>query len=192
MVDAMTTDSWTDRLSEYADGTLAADEKAALDAHLETCDDCRQTLREIAAVAAQLRADEPDRAPADGWSRLSRRLTSVRPPAPIRAPRSRWSIAIRAVAAGVVFAATLGIGMVLGAAANEGTLSSSVLPFFKNRPVVRPLPAIAPAADSFVERSVEALDSAIAEARRAVAADTRDVRLRNYLRALETIRNSRQ
>jgi len=35
-------DQWTDRLSEYVDGGLASGERAALEAHLATCADCRR------------------------------------------------------------------------------------------------------------------------------------------------------
>src|SRR2546422_667922 len=43
----MTKDNWTDRLSEYLDGTLAVGERAALEAHLVDCAACAATLEEL-------------------------------------------------------------------------------------------------------------------------------------------------
>src|SRR5260370_33940258 len=46
-------DVWTDRLSEYLDGTLAGSERAALDAHLAGCAACAATLEELRRVVAR-------------------------------------------------------------------------------------------------------------------------------------------
>jgi negative regulator of sigma E activity len=45
-------DPWTDRLSEYIDGELAATEARALEAHLATCDECSSTLAELRSIVA--------------------------------------------------------------------------------------------------------------------------------------------
>jgi hypothetical protein len=61
------TDVWTDRLSEYLDGELLADERRRLEEHLESCAACRATLTELELVVAQARRLE-DRPPAtDLW-----------------------------------------------------------------------------------------------------------------------------
>src|SRR3989442_1003656 len=52
----MTKDNWTDRLSEYVDGTLAVGERAALEAHLTGCAACAVTLEELRRVVARARA----------------------------------------------------------------------------------------------------------------------------------------
>src|SRR5436189_4128176 len=60
-------DTWTDRLSEYIDGTLAKTERGALEAHLADCEACRTTLDELRRVVARARALD-DRPPAtDLW-----------------------------------------------------------------------------------------------------------------------------
>src|SRR3989442_6398186 len=59
----MTKDNWTDRLSEYVDGTLAVGERAALAAHLTGCAACAVTLEELRRVVAPARAVD-DRPPA--------------------------------------------------------------------------------------------------------------------------------
>jgi hypothetical protein len=67
-------DRWTDRLSEYLDGELAADEARELEAHLEACAECRETvadLRRIIGGAAALRDREPAR---ELWAGIEQRI----------------------------------------------------------------------------------------------------------------------
>src|SRR2546422_8123480 len=67
-------DTWTDRLSEYVDGTLADGERAALEAHLAGCAACRATLDELRRVVARARGLE-DRPPAaDLWPGIAERI----------------------------------------------------------------------------------------------------------------------
>ena len=74
-------DQWTDRLSEYVDGELARGERAALEAHLAACADCRATLEELRKVVARAKALE-DRPPrVDLWPGIDARLTPGRRPA---------------------------------------------------------------------------------------------------------------
>jgi hypothetical protein len=67
-------DQWTDRLSEYVDGELAAGEQTALEAHLATCADCRATLEELRGVVDRARSltDRPPQA--DLWPGVARRI----------------------------------------------------------------------------------------------------------------------
>ena len=48
-------DQWTDRLSEYLDGELKGSERALLEAHLERCDDCQETLAGLRRVVMRAR-----------------------------------------------------------------------------------------------------------------------------------------
>lgn len=67
-------DPWRDRLSEYLDDDLAAADRAALEAHLTECDDCRATLAELREVITLARNLE-DRAPArDLWTGIRDRI----------------------------------------------------------------------------------------------------------------------
>lgn len=67
-------DRWTDRLSEYLDGELAVADRAALEAHLASCGDCRATLEELRRVVARARALD-DRTPAaDLWPEVAARI----------------------------------------------------------------------------------------------------------------------
>lgn len=71
-------DQWTERLSEYLDGELGAEECAALERHLSECLGCRRILAELREVVA--RADAlPDREPAsDLWPSIAAQI-GVRP-----------------------------------------------------------------------------------------------------------------
>jgi hypothetical protein len=85
------TDQWTDLLSEYVDGELAAGERSALEAHLATCGDCRATLGELRRVVARAKSLE-DRAPkADLWSDVAERISAGRVVA-IRSRRFSFSV----------------------------------------------------------------------------------------------------
>src|SRR3989442_4675216 len=67
----MMKDNWTDRLSEYVDGTLGVGERAALEAHLAGCVPCAATLEELRRVVARARALD-DRPPAaDLWPKIA-------------------------------------------------------------------------------------------------------------------------
>jgi hypothetical protein len=60
-------DIWTERLSEYIDGTLPEGDRAALEAHLAACSACATTLEELRRVVTRARALD-DRPPAaDLW-----------------------------------------------------------------------------------------------------------------------------
>ena len=70
----MTTDSFTDRLSEYLDGELTPAERADVDRHLTQCAECRSTLEDLRGVvseAALLRDARPAR---DLWSGIAARI----------------------------------------------------------------------------------------------------------------------
>ncbi|HKR10269.1 MAG TPA: zf-HC2 domain-containing protein, partial [Gemmatimonadaceae bacterium] len=67
-------DAWQDRLSEYVDGLLSAEEASALEAHLRTCENCRNAVAELRAVVDRLRSDRVDSAPENTWSRIASRL----------------------------------------------------------------------------------------------------------------------
>lgn len=76
------TDGWTDRLSEYLDGGLDADERASLEAHLAECERCRKALVGLREVVAQARR-LPEAAPSeDLWPGIAAAIG-----APLRARR---------------------------------------------------------------------------------------------------------
>lgn len=73
-------DQWTSRLSEYLDDELQPAERQALEAHLETCAECRATLAQLRGVVARAGAlaERPPRK--DLWPGIARRIgVSVAP-----------------------------------------------------------------------------------------------------------------
>jgi anti-sigma factor RsiW len=106
------TDRWTDRLSEYLDGDLSADECAALEAHLRACPACRSTvdgLRRVMTSAHTL----VDRPVGDLWYGISARIGAEAGPvvslAAYRA-RRRVALTIPQLAAAAVLLVSLSIG----------------------------------------------------------------------------------
>lgn len=67
-------DQWTDRLSEYVDGDLAAGERTALEAHLVTCAACRGTLDDLRRVVSRAKALEPRAPKTDLWAGVAKRI----------------------------------------------------------------------------------------------------------------------
>lgn len=73
------TDAWTDRLSEYLDGELPPADRAAIEAHLERCPECADTLAALRRIVVRARALE-DRPPAaDLWPGVAAAIGSVEP-----------------------------------------------------------------------------------------------------------------
>lgn len=101
---------WIDRLSEHIDGDLTADERAACEAHLSGCVECRGVLEELRSVITDARQD-PDRRPtADLWPAIAAR---IQPPTvvawrPARERRLSFSITELALAASLLIAVSAG------------------------------------------------------------------------------------
>lgn len=60
-------DPWRERLSEFLDGDLPAEEARRLEEHLESCASCRRTLEELRGVVVRARALEDRPPPRDLW-----------------------------------------------------------------------------------------------------------------------------
>ena len=58
---------WTDRLSEYLDEELSADERARCETHLAECATCRGVVAELRTVIAAAKADRDQRPTTDLW-----------------------------------------------------------------------------------------------------------------------------
>jgi len=74
---------WTDRLSDYLDGELSADEHRAVESHLRECAQCAAVLNDLKRVVARARtAGDAVRPPqADLWAGIADRIDAPRAPA---------------------------------------------------------------------------------------------------------------
>ena len=68
------TDTWNDRLSEYLDGELAPDERAALESASATCRDCAGTLAELRTSSSAPERSLPRAPDTDLWPGVAKRI----------------------------------------------------------------------------------------------------------------------
>jgi putative zinc finger protein len=213
-------DQWTDRLSEYVDGDLDEAQRSALEAHLVDCDQCRTTLVELRRVVDRARAMD-ERPPAhDLWPGIAGRIGLSTDDLAVRRARRRISFTVpQLIAAGVaLIAVSVGTARLVsnraptpGTAASAPSRLSAVQAALWNKAdssadqeVDELRLALAegqrsgqlnPATIRRLERSLAVIDSAIAEAKRALALDPQSPYLNHHLadtmrRKLEFLREA--
>ena len=173
-------------LNEYVDGTLAARDRASVDAHLAECAGCRAAvaeLRSLSASAAGLpKSIEPDR---DLWPAIAIR---IRPRATWNVQRLWWR---GAMAAAAVCGIALGIYRLTarppdrrlgeGWAAVQADFDRStdelshILATERQR--------LSPETVALLERNLAIIDAAITESRAALARDSGNGDLRDFVAA---------
>ena len=202
------TDLWTNQLSDYLDGELTADERDALEHHLEGCAECRDALAGLRRVVARARA-LADRAPGrDLWPGIAGRIgatagTPVRHAS--RLPR-RYAFSLpQLAAAGIALASVSGGSAWLLRPSVAGTFAVQPPPAPPALPVATAAARGAGGYDAAVadlervlrdgrgrldsttvrvlEQNLAVIDAAIAQARRAVAADSANLYLNSHLAA---------
>jgi len=146
-------DRWTDRLSEYLDVELGADEARELEAHLASCAACREVLadlRRIVGGAAALRDREPE---AELWAGIERRIREEPPRARVVAlfdakrERRRVSFSVpQLLAAGLVLAlasaGSVWLALRGGPQGVPGPVAVAAVQVTRDRPVgAEPVPA---------------------------------------------------
>lgn len=182
------TDPWAERMSDYLDGELNAEEVAALESHLLDCASCNQAVKQLRTVVARLGGDpirHPDQPTHQGWSRIEESI----------APRRRrwiWSAAIAASLAALALAAGLWYrqtssgddrSRLVGFPADYRQATTDLETILrKQRNQLRPETVRA------VESSLATIDSAIAQAARALAADPANEYITRYLAQLRDTR----
>lgn len=197
-------DPWTARLSEYVDGELAADERVALERHLEQCGPCRTVvgdLERLRDLAGTLADREPER---DLWPGIEARIGAAR----VLPLRRRWTFTLPQLAAAAVLFLVVGAGgaavALRGTAGTPGpgaltSTDSGAVPIalaasssFDNAvaDLERVLAERRGQLDSttiqVLEQSLRTIDRAIAQARAALATDPNDPYLNAHL--AETMR----
>jgi hypothetical protein len=200
-------DRWTEKLSEYLDETLPAGEREALKAHLTTCTECRETLDELRRVVDRARGLD-DRLPSkDLWSGIATRIGAKavvpidRARVPARTAR-RLSFSVpQALAAGIALMIVSSGAVWLslrshGSAQSPADTSRSIdMPAAWHQvdssvdPVVAGLRTtlqqnrgqLRDSTVRILEKNLAIIDSAIAEARRALDADPNNNYLNHHL-----------
>ena len=194
------TDNWTARLSDYLDGELDAGEREAVEAHLEGCAGCRETLDELRQVVARARAVTDAPPDADLWPGIATRIGGARAPqSPVWQRRVSFTLP-QAVAAGLVLvlASAIGVWTMMSRTAGGPGAAPGAAP----ADVVRANLAdetydhavgdleqvlaegrdrLDPRTYAVIERNLRTIDRAIAESRRALEADPGNVFLNNHL-----------
>lgn len=186
---------WIDRLSEYLDGDLTPDERAACDAHLRACSECAAVLTELKAVVAFARQDPEQLPAANLWPGIAARLDA---PGRVVAfePRGRrlsFSVAQLALAATLLMAASAGLSWYLATRPAAGRASDEPVVLAVSEPFAPVTTGVKTAnfADAQYDAAVTDLEQILAEQRDAL--DPRTVRVleRNLAAIDEAIRQSR-
>jgi hypothetical protein len=185
----MNCDAALDRLEGYVGGRLSPADQAAMERHLEVCSSCREDLTALTRVQAELPTlDSAASEPPDieeMWAVIKPRLTPHKrrwAGRPLAMPA--WALA--AAAAVLVLASIGGTVLVLrsdassragserlGALESDYEAASAEL----SRLLDGARQQLAPATLASLERNLSAIDSALAEVRRALAADPGNVTL---------------
>ena len=218
-------DPWTDRLSEYVDDELDPAEREMLDSHLRHCAECTAALADLKRVAIRARALTDRDPATDLWPGIAERIGSTTPSSGVpvlpiaRRSGRRWSFTVPELAAAGIALMILSGGAAWLMHPSAAPLAAAPTPVAPNG--VTGLPASArtraggydgavtdleqvltegrgrldTATVRVIERNLAAIDRAIAQAQRAVAADSANVYLNSHLadtrrRKLELLRQA--
>ena len=174
----MNCDDVLDRLDARADGGLSAEERAALDAHLATCADCREaadSMDELLRQAAELPAEiQPGR---DLWPGIAGRLTVP------GAERKGWTIRplwMAAAAAALVAASSAATWLLVKPDASTPVAVASPAADAPENPATQgPLPVSQGTDEAMYVAATEELMDALEARRPTLAPETRAVVDRN-------------
>lgn len=78
------------QIGDAVDGTLDASSQGALDAHLATCERCRQLAEDFRAIRAASLQLGPEAPPPHLWTRIAAAIDAQQRPAPSRVEGPRW------------------------------------------------------------------------------------------------------
>jgi negative regulator of sigma E activity len=98
-------EQWTDQLSDYLDGELAAADREALETHLRECPDCAGVLNDLERVVARARTLEPRPPRTDLWPGIDARIGRAAPP-------RRWAFTLPQLAAAAMVLMAVSGGLV--------------------------------------------------------------------------------
>jgi hypothetical protein len=162
------------RIGDYVDGTLDERARAALEAHLSTCAQCRAVVADLEVIRTASLALESQVPPPQVWTKLSAAIEAEpqRFPAGWGLPGGRWWHTVPAAAMLTLVVGLSWIGGRLVPVAEQGRLAS-----------VSPAPVAEPAsiaaeyhlAEEHFTTAIEGLERIAAEDRGQLDMETRDV-----------------
>lgn len=201
-------DRWTDRLSEYLDGELGERERAELDAHLIACAECAATLTGLQRVVTRAGSLEARPPTTDLWPGIAGRIGvstdefSVRR----RTRERRFSFTVpQLIAASIVLVAATAGAAWLALRAPRPQTADRPTPVTQAPQLAKWMPKVEKSSDIAVtelraaldegkrtgrldsltvarlERSLAVIDSAIAQATRALESDPGSAYLNHHL-----------
>jgi len=204
-------DQWTDRLSEYLDDELAPEERAALEVHLRGCVACGAVLADLKRIVVRARGLEDSLPERDLWPGIAARIgasTGEVPVVDLAAVRGRrrWTFSLPQLAAAAIALMTLSGGTVWLMRPTP-SMPVAIHPTAPSTPVANVSSRSTRSADQsyatavsdlervleqgrgrldpttvrVIERNLATIDSAIAQAQRALAADSASVYLNSHL-----------
>ena len=181
----MMCNEWEAQLNEYVDGTLAAEARALVEAHLAGCAGCRAAVVELRALVAGA-ADLPKRIePArDLWTGIAARVGKRE----VRNGKRWWRTALAAAATLVIGFAVYRLLPPFAAhyrLAGEGWVAVEAQYEQASDELTRALATerdrLAPATVALLERNLAVIDAALRESRDALARDPENVELRGLV-----------
>jgi len=201
-------DRWMERLSEYLDGELPATDRAALEAHLDTCNDCSAMLDDLRRVVDRAQLAEEYVPRRDLWPGIASRIGATHA-SPRRTGR-KWSFSLPQLAAAAILLMTLSGGTVwlirslhpatgpiatmAAPADTPATINASRSASQSYAAAVADLERVLAGGRGqldtttvrVIEQNLAAIDQAIAQAQRALLADPANLYLNTHL--AETMR----
>lgn len=204
------TDQWIDRLSEYLDGDLAPAERTALEAHLAGCSTCRTTVDELRHVVTRAHALVDQLVGAELWGGIAARIGASGTPVVdlnARRVRRRVTLSLPQLAAAAVLLLAVGAGattLAIRTPAAPSTAATGAPPGIRAIPASLPGKAelsydtavreleqaldagrsrLSPKTVAVLQRNLDRIDVAIAEARAALEADPANAYLSGHLAA---------
>ena len=200
----MTTDAFTDRLSEYLDDELPAEQRGQVSDHLAVCANCRATLEELRSVASEAAAVTDSPPHRDLWRGIAARIEPRRVSPFRRAITSRLTFTLPQLAAAGLTLMLLSGGLVwMARSGNPQADFQPVTALVATDPALTPAnfadrnydDAIAdlqrtldaertkldPETVRVLEQNLKSIDDAIDQCRRALQADPSNVYLNTHL-----------
>lgn len=205
----MTHDTWTDRLSEYIDGELDAGTARALETHLGGCAECRAVADDLRRLSARARALPVVPPTADLWQGIEARIheAGIVPlrPAPRKGMFLSWprlaaaAVLLGLASGGAVYAAlhfrpqpevvaAVPVAPALGAPATGpaeiqvgAQVSQSTAKAVSDLEMILASEKLDSATVRILTLNLARIDSAIADAERALAADPSNAYVSRHL-----------